>query len=357
MFEALKGIFWESWTLFVEASPYLLFGFLAAAVLKALIPEGSIARHLGKDTLGSVVKASLFGIPLPLCSCGVIPAAVELRRQGASKGASAAFLVSVPETGVDSIAITYALLDPIMTVIRPVAAFFTATVAGSLINRIPDPPAARAVIEGAHCADGCCGMPSAQEQRPPLGARIREGLRYAFGELLRDIGKWLLLGIAVAGVISWYVPDDFFASAPGGELTSMLLMLVIGIPLYVCASASTPVAAALVLKGLSPGAALIFLLAGPATNAATITIVGRFWGKKAAAVYLASIAGCSLILGWLTNRLYSWSGADITRWVSEARIAESSWAIAAAAVLLLLLARAHIPSKRKGGCGDGRGDG
>jgi uncharacterized protein len=357
MLEAITGILGESWKLFVEASPYLLFGFLAAAVLKALIPEGSISRHLGKNTIGSVVKASLFGIPLPLCSCGVIPAAVELRRRGASKGASAAFLVSVPETGVDSIAITYALLDPIMTVIRPVAAFFTATVTGGLINKIPDPPVAKAIIENASCNDGCCGSSPPQAQRPPLAARLRAGLAYAFGELLADIGKWLLIGIVVAGVISWYVPDDFFASAPGGELTSMLLMLAVGIPLYVCASASTPVAAALVLKGLSPGAALIFLLAGPATNAATITIVGRFWGKKAAAVYLASIAGCSLILGWLTNRLYSWSGADITRWASEARIAESSWAIAAAAVLLLLLARAHIPSKRKAGCGDGRGGG
>ncbi len=136
--DAVLGIFAECWIILVESAPYVLFGFFAAGVLKAMIPEEAVARHLGKNSFKAVLKASLFGVPLPLCSCGVIPAAVELRKQGASKGASASFLVSVPETGVDSIAITWALLDPLMTLLRPLTAFFTAMVTGLLINRLPE---------------------------------------------------------------------------------------------------------------------------------------------------------------------------------------------------------------------------
>jgi uncharacterized membrane protein YraQ (UPF0718 family) len=155
MVEIVFGIVLECWGIFVESAPFVLFGFLAAGLLKGLLPEDLVSRHLGRNSAGSVIKASLFGIPLPLCSCGVIPAAVELRKQGASKGASAAFLVSVPETGVDSIAITWALLDPIMTVVRPLAAFITATVTGLLINRLPDDqlvlPAMAEVAEEPGC--------------------------------------------------------------------------------------------------------------------------------------------------------------------------------------------------------------
>ena len=345
---AVQQIILECWWILVEAAPYVLFGFFAAGVLKAFLPETAIARHLGKKSFGSVLKASLFGIPLPLCSCGVIPAAVGLRKQGASKGASAAFLVSVPETGVDSIAITWALLDPIMTIVRPLAAFITATITGVLINFLPDPPAPAPTDKEA-CAAPCC----AQEAALPARQRLAAGIRYAFGELLQDIGRWLLLGIFIAGIIAWLVPADFFVRYNDNEFLSLLLMLAIGIPLYICASASTPVAAALVLKGLSPGAALVFLLAGPATNAATIAIVGRFWGRRATAVYLSSIAICSLLLGWLTNRLYAWSGADITLWIAEAGAETASpWSIAAAVLLLLLLARNYLPRRKSCGCAD-----
>ncbi len=184
-----------------------------------------------------------------------------------------------------------------------------------------------------------------------MAHRLRHGLGYAFGELLADIGKWLMLGIAVAGVIAYLVPDEFFARYLGGELSSLLIMLVVGIPLYICASASTPVAAAMVLKGLSPGAALVFLLAGPATNAATITVVYRYWGRAATVVYLASIAVCSLTLGWLVNRLYAWSGIDILNWVySGEEAAASPWAVASAVVLLLLLAWQLLPRGKKDTC-------
>lgn len=335
----LQGVLFACWRILAEAAPFVLLGFFAAGLLRALVPVEAVARHLGPKSFGAVLKASLFGIPLPLCSCGVIPAAVGLRRQGASKGAAAAFLVSVPETGVDSIAITWALLDPVMTVARPLAAFLTATVTGLLINRLPEEP-----VAGDAGSDAGCGCAGGGEEKLPLWARLRAGLAYAFGDLLADIGRWLLLGIVLAGVITYFVPASLFSGPLGQGGASLLLMLVVGIPLYICASASTPIAAALVLKGLSPGAALVFLLAGPATNAANLAVVGRFWGRRATAVYLAAIAGCSLALGWLTNRFYAWSGLDIGRWV--ARPAETGgglWEGLAAVLLLLLLARAFFP--------------
>lgn len=356
MVEMVAGILGECWKILLESSPYMLFGFLGAGLLKAFLPEEAVARHLGKNSVGSVLKASLFGIPLPLCSCGVIPAAVGLRRQGASKGASAAFLVSTPESGVDSIAITWALLDPVMTVARPLSAFLTATVTGLLINRLPEETApvapAAASAGGCGCAGGSCGGP-ATPAKPSLAHRLLGGLAYAFGDLLGDIGRWLLLGIAVAGVLAWVLPDDFFVRHLGSEFSSLLIMLVVGIPLYICASASTPVAAAMVLKGLSPGAALVFLLAGPATNAATIAVVTRFWGRRATVVYLAAIAGCSLLLGWLLNRFYAWTGLDITRWVTDFRHEEASLpAVTAALVLLGLIGWQNLRGwwGKKGGC-------
>jgi hypothetical protein len=173
-------------------------------------------------------------------------------------------------------------------------------------------------------------------------------MAYAFGDLLCDIGAWLLLGIALAGVISYLVPDDFFARYLGGEISSLLIMLVVGIPLYICASASTPVAAAMVLKGLSPGAALVFLLAGPATNAATLAVVSRFWGRGATLLYLFSIAGCSLVLGWLVNRLYAWAQIDILQWVHyDAEAAASPLAIGSALLVILLMLRCWWPRLRQ----------
>jgi len=329
------------WDILVESAPYVLFGFFAAGLLKAYLPEHLVAKHLGEDNAASVIKASLFGIPLPLCSCGVIPAAIELRKQGASKGATSAFLVSVPETGVDSAAITWALLDPVMTIIRPITAFFTAILTGLLINRIPESlqPAAENETEETHC---CCQKESAEGSLPQATKshlqRIRHGLAYAFGDLLGDIGKWLLIGIGAAGFIAYLVPGDFFIRYMNNEFLSLVIMLGVGIPLYICASASTPIAAALVLKGLSPGAALVFLLAGPATNAATMTIVARYFGKYALMVYLFSIALCSLFFGWLTNRIYAWLDLDITEWVSDfGHVTDSVFMQGMGVVLLLLI--------------------
>lgn len=352
----LTGVLGQCWRILVLSAPYILFGFFAAGVLKALLPEEAVARHLGKSNAASVLKASLFGIPLPLCSCGVLPAAVGLRRQGASKGAAAAFLVSVPETGIDSLALTWALLDPLLTVVRPIASFLTATVVGLLINRLPQEASGAERTGGAKDAGGCgcSGGSAAAEKRPPLALRLRHGLGYAFGDLLGDIGSWLLAGIALAGVITYFVPGDFFTRYLHSEPLSLLVMLAVGIPLYICATASTPVAAALVLKGLSPGAALVFLLAGPATNAATVTVVARYFGKAATAIYLCAIAVCAVAFGWLTDRLYAWSGLDLARSLGRTGggwSAPSPPMVGAALVLLLLLFRCYWRRAKAAGKG------
>ena len=184
------------WQILAEAAPYVLFGFFAAGLLKALLPEDVVARHLGRRSVGAVLKASLLGIPLPLCSCGVIPAAISLRRQGANKGASAAFLVSTPESGIDSIAITWALLDPIMPVVRPLAAFLTATVAGLLINALPEESTSPDTPAPGGCQDGCA---TAIPSNIPLTRRLRAGPGYAFRHLLGDLDGHLLLRLGGGG--------------------------------------------------------------------------------------------------------------------------------------------------------------
>ena len=339
-----------TWHIFTDAAPFVIFGFVAAGLIKAILPEEAVARHLGGRSTAAVIKASLLGIPLPLCSCGVIPAAISLRKQGAGRGASAAFLVSTPESGVDSIAITWALLDPVMTVVRPVAAFITGTLTGILINLLPEEKTVLTTEpNGCGCHAGGCDPGEAAKE--PLVRRMTAGLQYAFGELLKDIGGWLLLGVLIAGLLTALIPDGFFALLFQHQAASLLVMLLVSIPLYMCASASTPIAAALVLKGLSPGAALVFLLAGPATNAATLTVVARFWGRQATFVYLAVIASCSLVLGWLVNEFYGWAGLDISRWVTPATgAAPSGWNSLAAVLLLALILRAFWRSRQPAGC-------
>jgi len=357
----ILGILLECWDILKEAAPFVLFGFFAAGVLKAMIPDDFVARHLGQNGTSSVLKASLFGIPLPLCSCGVIPVAIGLRKQGASKGATASFLVSVPETGVDSIAITWALLDPIMTIIRPVSAFFTAVVTGIFINFIPDKQTPNIAVNSEACKR-TVEQSDNNHKREPLLIRLKDSLTYAFTDLLKDIGKWLIVGIIIAGTISYFVPDGFFEKYLGGEFSSLLIMLVVGIPLYICASASTPIAAAMVLKGLSPGAALVFLLAGPATNAATMTVIAKHLGRTATVIYVSVIAVSSLTFGWLVNRLYMWLGIDVMTWVNPAdHNSDSIIYFLSAVVLVGLLVWLYLPFRKNDssdcGCNEPAGGG
>ena len=278
------AVIMASWHMLKDASVYLLFGFLIAGLIRLLLPDDKVVKYMGGKGTKPILIASLFGIPLPLCSCGVIPAAIGLRKQGAGKSATMSFLVSTPETGVDSIAITYALLDPLMTVFRPIAAFLTAMCTGILdnyVNRdIPDTNDLIHIHDDT-CMDNCTEKTIYETyQYSSLIRRLGMALRYGFVDLLGDLAKWLILGILIAGLISYLMPVGFIQNYLNNEWIAMLVMLVAGIPLYVCATASTPIAAALMVKGLSPGAALVFLLAGPASNAATITVVAKYFGKR-----------------------------------------------------------------------------
>jgi uncharacterized membrane protein YraQ (UPF0718 family) len=142
-------------------------------------------------------------------------------------------------------------------------------------------------------------------------------MTYAFNDLLGDIGKWFLAGILIAGLITALIPPQFIETNLGEGFLSMLIMLAVGLPMYVCATASTPIAAALAFKGLSPGAALVFLLAGPATNAASLAVLSNILGKRATLIHISSIAICSLAMGMATNYIYSIFDLDITKWVDK----------------------------------------
>jgi hypothetical protein len=342
MIDAITQILYAAWQVLCTSAPYVIFGLLMAGILKAIIPDSFVSRHLGGKSAKAVIKASLLGVPLPLCSCGVVPVAASLKEQGAGPGPTTAFLISTPETGVDSIAITYALLDPVMTIIRPLAALITAISAGLLVNLLP----AKSPDPASAPADCCCEttcQPPPNAPGTPLRRAIPDGISYAFGPLLRDIGPYLLTGIAIAGLITWLIPDGFVEQHLGSGITSMLIMLAAGIPLYVCASASTPIVAALALKGLSPGAALVFLMVGPATNAATITVIARLLGKPVAIVYVSVIALCALVMGMAVNILYAWLAIDISSWAAGIQHSTGGWFSTLAAIALLaLIARSVI---------------
>jgi uncharacterized membrane protein YraQ (UPF0718 family) len=303
MMEIVLEIFRQSWFVLVEAAPWLLLGFGAAGLVHAFVSTEAIGAHLGGKGLGPVVRAALLGIPLPLCSCGVLPAAMGLRKQGATKGATVSFLISTPETGVDSIAVTYALMDPLMTVWRPLSALVTAIVAG-VIETFAE--AKKTSPDSEISPNNCASQPApAKVLDGTPGQRLVKGLKYGFVELLWEIAPWLAVGIFAAGAISALVPAGWLEAALGGGLSAMLVMLVAGVPMYICATASTPVAAALILKGLSPGAALVFLLVGPATNVATLIAVGKNLGVGASLRYLASISLSALAMGAALDWVYA----------------------------------------------------
>jgi len=352
-----------SWDLLLDAAPYLLLGILFGGLLKVFLSPTYVARHLGRGRYGSVFKAALFGIPLPLCSCGVLPAAAALKKQGANNGATTAFLISTPESGVDSISITYALLDPIMTVARPLAAFITAMVAGITENTM-NPPKPQLIMAEPGCAvDSCCSgencPPDEHAAHHTLSEKIVTGLRYAFGELWGDLAGWFFIGLLLAGIVTALVPDQLITGYLGGGLVSMLLMLAFGIPLYICATASTPIAAALILKGVSPGAALVFLLVGPATNMASLSVLVGLLGKRATTVYLISIAAVAVICGLLLDGIYATLDVSAMAIVGEAgEIIPYTFQLSAALLVIALSLkplsagiRSRFLRKTNDGCG------
>ncbi len=293
----IKSIAVDFWATALEMSPYLLFGFFMAGLLSVLISPRLVERHLGGRGLWSVVKASLFGVPLPLCSCSVIPVTMSLRKHGASKASAISFLLSTPQTGVDSILVTYSLLGPVFAIFRPLAAFVTGIIGGALVNIFASSSPDAAGPE-TKCEDECCSTLHKT-------GRIVRMFRYGFVTLPRDIGRAMLLGLVVAAFISALVPDGYFAEKLGTGFLAMVVMMLLGIPIYVCATASVPVAAALILKGLTPGAVLVFLMTGPATNAASFVTIWKVLGGATAVTYLLTVAGCALLSGMLLDYIIS----------------------------------------------------
>lgn len=279
----------ELWKLTVEMAPYLLFGFLFAGILRVFFPRRLLLKYMGQPSLKSVLHAAILGVPMPLCSCGVLPTGLSLRHNGASKGATSAFLISTPQTGVDSILVTYSMLGLPFAIVRPIAALVTGLAGGALTNWLTRDNSDAKTTNGS------------PDDNPPR--TIRYMLRYAFVDFLQDISRWLVIGLMIAAFISVILPDDFFSEYIPNDFMGMLIILLAAVPVYFCATASVPVAAVLLMKGLSPGAALVLLMAGPAVNSASFTVLFKSFGKKETWIYLLTIAGGALLFGNLINLL------------------------------------------------------
>ncbi len=274
-------------------SPYLLLGFLIAGVLHAFVPSAIYSRYLAGTGLRSVATAAAFGIPLPLCSCGVLPTAVALRRSGASRAASTSFLIATPQTGVDSIAATYSMMGLPFAILRPVAALVTSLIGGLAVGH----------WERKGTLDDVLTEASYEFSELPKGFwnKVVETFRYGFFDMMQSIGRWLLLGLIVATLITVLLPDDFFSTYARWPFLNMFIIVLVAVPMYVCATGSIPIAAALMLKGMSPGCALVLLMAGPAANVASMFVVNKAFGRKATIVYLLSIIGGAMGFGVLVD--------------------------------------------------------
>ena len=308
----LYRVFEETYRIVLDSGVFILLGFFLAGVLHEFVDTARIGRLLGGRDLKSILTAALVGAPLPLCSCGVLPTALALRKKGASRESTVSFLISTPETGVDSVLITYGLLGPVMALVRPLAAVATAVAAGllSLVAGGEDGGAEKAeetdpeAPEGpaVACHDGSCA-PAVEPEAPRRGlkGRVDRIARFAFVTMMDELAFWLLLAFVATGLLAALLPADFFLRFLPWPLLSMVVMAIVGVPTYVCASASTPIAAAMIGKGLDPGAALVFMLTGPATNASTIAVVARMFGRRFVAIYLAAIFGVAIGAGLLLN--------------------------------------------------------
>ena len=297
----IRLVFESIWTTTALMAPYLLLGFFIAGILHVLIPESWIEKHLGGRGIWPVFKASLVGVPIPICSCGVIPVAAGLRQNGASRGSTVSFLLSTPQTGVDSIAITWGMLGPVFAIYRTIAAFLSGVIGGMLTDLFggPEQPASMPVEAHAHEAD-CCSTALPKDH----GNRLLEALRYGFITLPRDLARSLMFGLLLAALFNVFIPDHALPENIGSGLVGYLALMALGIPLYVCATGSVPMVVPLLAKGIiSPGAALVFLVSGPATNLASIVTLWKVLGRRTSIIYLLTVAGLALISGFVLDSL------------------------------------------------------
>jgi len=336
--------------LFFDAAPWLLLGFVAAGFIKVWLPDDLLSRWLGGEGLWPITKAAVIGAPLPLCSCGVLPAAMSLRRSGASRSSTVSFLIATPETGVDSIALSYALLGPVMAVIRPVAAIISAIFTGLLTSLIAPTDSANHQNACSSCCgthneaviDSCCDK-SEQKQTGFLNRSI-SALRYGLMEMVDDLVLWLIFGLLLAAAMKTWAPPMILADW-GSGLSAMLLILLVSIPTYICATASTPIAAALLLAGISPGTVLVFLLAGPATNIATMGVIHKEMGKAVLITYLLGICVSSITIGLATDAVLQAGDINIIAQVSVGSEWLPQWLIYLSGLILLLAASASVIKK------------
>ncbi|MCM1491151.1 MAG: permease [Muribaculum sp.] len=318
-----------------EMAPYLLFGFLVAGVLYAFVPQCFYRNHLSQPNIRSVIKAAILGVPLPLCSCGVLPTAVSLRKNGASRGATTSFLIATPQTGIDSIAATYSLLTPAFAILRPVAALATAIAGGMAVN---------ADDRNEHQHDVCEVDTIDAPEVKTFWGKVVAALRYGYVDMISNIGKWLVIGLLIGAAITVFVPDGFFTTFAGYPLLSMIAVVIVAVPMYVCSTGSIPIALSLMLKGLSPGAAFVLLMAGPAANFASIIIVGKALGKKAAATYLATIIIGAIAFGLCIDYVLpkEWFRMSLTASHIGCHVAVSPLQAICSLVLVVLLLNALI---------------
>lgn len=327
--DLISSFLTDIWHICNSMSPYILLGFLLAGLLHEFVPADFFIQHLSGKNFRSVLLSALFGIPLPLCSCGVIPTAMGLRREGISKGATVSFLIATPQTGVDSIIATYSLMGLPFALLRPFVALATALFGGSLINRF-DTENETQYDARPHKRE--------METKGSFGKRMASALRYGMVDMIADIGKWLIIGLITAGIITTLVPAELFSVFQDNSLLSMLAILILSIPMYLCATGSIPIAVALMLKGLSPGCALVLLLAGPASNMASILVIKNVLGKRALFIYLMSIVIGTIVFGlgidyllpreWFTENLVS---------LDECCHAHSQWFPTICTLILALL--------------------
>ncbi len=375
-------------SLSAEASPWLLLGLLIAGLMKTWLPSQLLNKHLGNN-YKSIIKAALIGAPLPLCSCGVIPVATELRRSGASAPATTSFLVATPETGVDSVSVSYAMLGPIFAIYRPVTAILSAILTGLLVATIKTPlqnslnkqedstscqsQASNSASESccdtavvtppktACCSsnsnnsneqvntkanacsstnatelDDCCDSTSLADQNSATQKTL-QGIKYAATQLIDDIIIWLAIGLIFATLVQTFIPPSILLQY-GSGLSAMLMMILISIPMYICATASTPIAAGLILAGLSPGTALVFMMAGPASNISTLGVIKNEMGKKVLALYLIGVSLCAIGFGSLLDFSLTYYSIDIKEQMQHSHVLLPHWFNLSCALLLTFLA-------------------
>lgn len=297
--------------MFISMSFYIMLGLLFVGILHTYIKREKVLKLLGKDKFSSVVNASIVGVPLPLCSCGVVPTALQLKKDGASNGAVTSFLISTPQTGVDSILATYAMMGPFMALFRPIAAFISGIIGGGVVNTFAKEEVIN-INSNTNC--GCsthksttrCSTPKLVKRNIPAKKnntkKILKVFKYAYGEFLDEISSHFIIGIFLASIITTFVPTDFFINLGLNEgIFGMLSMVLIGLPMYICSTSSIPIAMSLMTKGLSLGSAFVFLFVGPVTNIASILVLSKALGKKITTMYMSLVIICSLGFGFILD--------------------------------------------------------